>query len=152
MNFDIQKHVYKRGEKISLPFRRKGYTLKVKVGGHDVILTTGEYDDGTLGEIWVETQSSDSTTFRAVLNCFAISVSMGLQRGIPLSDFVSQFTFVKFEPLGMVQNHEEIKSVTSIIDFVFRELGSNYLNRKDLVQVKPTTTETVTRKETKYFL
>lgn len=142
----------KRGDKIPLPFRRKGYTVKVKVGGHEVILTTGEYPDGTLGEIWVETQTSDSTTFRAVLNCFAISVSMGLQRGISLDDYVEQFTFTKFEPYGIVQNHAEIKAVSSIIDFIFRELGSNYLNRKDLVQIKGENVEDIPVKTRKYYL
>ena len=142
----------KRGSKIPLPFRRKGYTVKVTVGGHDVVLTTGEYPNGSLGEIWVETQSSDSTTFRAVLNCFAISISMGLQRGVSLEDFVEQFIFTKFEPFGMVQNHEEIKSVTSIIDFIFRELGSNYLKRKDLVQIKGEPVANIQTKSRKYYL
>jgi ribonucleoside-diphosphate reductase alpha chain len=142
----------KRGIKIPLPFRRKGYIIKVKVGGHDVVLQTGEYADGSLGEIWVETQNSDSTTFRSILNCFAVSISMGLQRGVPLEDFIAQFVFYKFEPFGIVENHEELKIVTSIVDFIFRELGSYYLNRKDLVQIKGGPVENIPRKNKKYYL
>ena len=127
---------YKRGIKIPLPFRRKGYVRKVKIGGHSVFLQTGEYEDGSLGEIWVETQNSDSPTIKSLVNCFAVAISMGLQRGIPLEDFINQFVFYKFEPSGIVENHEELKIVTSIVDFIFRELGSHYLNRKDLVQIK----------------
>ena len=117
-----------------LPDRRKGYTQKAMVGGHKVFLRTGEYDDGTLGEIFVD-MHKEGAAFRSLMNCFAISVSIGLQHGVPLEKFVDQFLFSRFEPNGVVKGNARIKMSTSIIDYVFRELAINYLGRNDLAHV-----------------
>ena len=119
-----------------LPKRRKGFTQEAKVGGHKVFLRSGEYDDGSLGEIFID-MHKEGAAFRSLMNCFAISVSMGLQHGVPLSSYVDQFTFTRFEPGGMVQGHPNIKFATSIIDYVFRVLGVEYLQRYDFAQVPP---------------
>jgi ribonucleoside-diphosphate reductase alpha chain len=119
-----------------MPHRRKGYTQKAVVGGHKVYLRTGEYEDGTLGEIFID-MHKEGAGFRAMMNNFAIAVSVGLQYGVPLEEFVDAFTFTKFEPAGMVQGNDSIKNATSILDYVFRELAVSYLDRTDLAHVKP---------------
>ncbi len=125
-----------RSERARLPSRRKGYTQKALVGGHKVYLRTGEYDDGRLGEIFID-MHKEGAGFRAMMNNFAIAVSVGLQYGVPLEEFVDAFTFTRFEPAGMVQGNDSIKNATSIIDYVFRELAVSYLDRTDLAHVKP---------------
>ncbi|SNR40151.1 vitamin B12-dependent ribonucleotide reductase [Puniceibacterium sediminis] len=119
-----------------LPERRKGYTQKAVVGGHKVYLRTGEYQDGQLGEIFID-MHKEGAGFRAMMNNFAIAVSVGLQYGVPLEEFVDAFTFTKFEPAGMVQGNDSIKNATSILDYIFRELAVSYLDRTDLAHVKP---------------
>ncbi|MFA8384240.1 MAG: vitamin B12-dependent ribonucleotide reductase [Pelagibaca sp.] len=119
-----------------MPERRKGYTQKAVVGGHKVYLRTGEYQDGSLGEIFID-MHKEGAGFRAMMNNFAIAVSVGLQYGVPLEEFVDAFTFTKFEPAGMVQGNDSIKNATSILDYIFRELAVSYLDRTDLAHVKP---------------
>jgi ribonucleoside-diphosphate reductase alpha chain len=119
-----------------MPQRRKGYTQKANVGGHKVYLRTGEYEDGNLGEIFID-MHKEGAGFRAMMNNFAIAVSVGLQYGVPLEEFVDAFTFTKFEPAGMVQGNDSIKSATSILDYIFRELAVSYLDRTDLAHVQP---------------
>ncbi len=119
-----------------MPQRRKGYTQKANVGGHKVYLRTGEYEDGSLGEIFID-MHKEGAGFRAMMNNFAIAVSVGLQYGVPLEEFVDAFTFTKFEPAGMVQGNDSIKNATSILDYVFRELAVSYLDRTDLAHVQP---------------
>jgi ribonucleoside-diphosphate reductase alpha chain len=119
-----------------LPQRRKGYTQKAIVGGHKVYLRTGEYDDGKLGEIFID-MHKEGAAFRAMMNNFAIAVSVGLQYGVPLEEFVDAFTFTRFEPAGVVQGNDSIKNATSILDYVFRELAVSYLDRTDLAHVEP---------------
>ncbi|MFB2595639.1 vitamin B12-dependent ribonucleotide reductase [Paracoccus sp. p4-l81] len=125
-----------RSHREKLPGRRKGYTQKANVGGHKVYLRTGEYDDGSLGEIFID-MHKEGAGFRAMMNNFAIAVSVGLQYGVPLEEFVDAFTFTKFEPAGMVQGNDSIKNATSILDYVFRELAVSYLDRTDLAHVQP---------------
>ncbi|MCE8508108.1 vitamin B12-dependent ribonucleotide reductase [Ruegeria pomeroyi] len=135
----IEKVVVKeviRSHREKLPHRRKGYTQKAIVGGHKVYLRTGEYEDGALGEIFID-MHKEGAGFRAMMNNFAIAVSVGLQYGVPLEEFVDAFTFTKFEPAGMVQGNDSIKNATSILDYVFRELAVSYLDRTDLAHVKP---------------
>jgi len=119
-----------------LPARRDGYTQEARVGGHKVFLRTGEYDDGTLGELFIDL-AKEGATLRGILSCFAIAVSKGLQYGVPLEEFVDTFTFQTFEPRGMVEDHPNIKMSNSIIDYVFRALGVEYLSRDELAQVPP---------------
>ncbi|WP_342642494.1 vitamin B12-dependent ribonucleotide reductase [Rhodoligotrophos ferricapiens] len=119
-----------------LPHRRKGYTQKALVGGHKVYLRTGEYEDGRLGEIFID-MHKEGAAFRAMMNNFAIAVSLGLQYGVPLEEYVEAFTFTRFEPAGLVQGNEAIKNATSILDYVFRELAVSYLGRNDLAHVDP---------------
>ena len=119
-----------------LPERRQGWTQEARVAGHKVYLRTGEYPDGTLGEVFIDI-AKEGATLKGVLGCFAIAVSKGLQYGVPLEEFVDTFTFQTFEPRGMVEGHENIKMSNSIVDYVFRALGLEYLNRTDLVQVPP---------------
>jgi ribonucleoside-diphosphate reductase alpha chain len=119
-----------------LPQRRKGYTQKAIVGGHKVYLRTGEYDNGRLGEIFID-MHKEGAAFRAMMNNFAIAISLGLQYGVPLEEYVEAFTFTRFEPAGMVQGNEAIKNATSILDYVFRELAVSYLDRHDLAHVSP---------------
>ncbi len=121
-------------QKKSLPFKRRGYTQKASIDGQTVFVRTGEYEDGTLGEIFVD-MHKEGATFRSLMNCFAIAVSVGLQYGVPLEEYVEKFTFTRFEPAGMVVGHANIKSATSIIDYIFRMLGYEYLDRTDLVHV-----------------
>ncbi|WP_337266882.1 vitamin B12-dependent ribonucleotide reductase [Oryzifoliimicrobium ureilyticus] len=117
-----------------LPSRRKGYTQKAKIGGHTIFLRTGEYDDGRLGEIFLD-MNKEGSALRAFINNFAISVSLGLQYGVPLEEYVDAFTFTKFEPAGIVTGNDAIKNATSILDYVFRELAISYLARHDLAHV-----------------
>ncbi len=125
-----------RTHREKLPERRKGYTQKAIVGGHKVYLRTGEYTDGRLGEIFID-MHKEGAAFRAMMNNFAIAVSVGLQYGVPLEEFVEAFTFTRFEPAGMVMGNDSIKNATSILDYIFRELAVSYLDRTDLAHVKP---------------
>jgi ribonucleoside-diphosphate reductase alpha chain len=118
-----------------LPSRREGITQEARVGGQKVYLRTGEYEDGSLGEIFID-MHKEGAAYRSIMNCFAIAISLGLQYGVPLEELVEVFTFTRFEPQGPV-DHPNIKFATSIIDFIFRCLGLEYLGRTDLVQVKP---------------
>jgi ribonucleoside-diphosphate reductase alpha chain len=128
-----------RGERGVLPTKRQGFTLESMVGGHKVFLRTGEYDNGNLGEIFID-MYKEGTAYRSLMNCFAISVSIGLQYGVPLEKFVNSFTFTRFEPQGMT-DHENVKIATSIPDFIFRVLGMEYLDRTDFVHLKPKTVD-----------
>ncbi|MFM9106582.1 MAG: vitamin B12-dependent ribonucleotide reductase [Chloroflexota bacterium] len=119
-----------------LPARRRGFTQEARVAGNNEFLRTGEYDDGTLGEIFID-MHKEGAAFRSMINCFAIAISKGLQYGVPLEEFVETFTFTRFEPQGIVSGHPNIKMATSIIDYVFRVLGLEYLNRAELTQVPP---------------
>jgi ribonucleoside-diphosphate reductase alpha chain len=135
----VEKIVIKeviKAHRDKMPDRRKGYTQKAIVGGHKVYLRTGEYSDGSLGEIFID-MHKEGAGFRAMMNNFAIAVSVGLQYGVPLEEFVDAFTFTKFEPSGMVQGNETIKNATSILDYIFRELAVSYLDRTDLAHVQP---------------
>ncbi|MFW2541941.1 vitamin B12-dependent ribonucleotide reductase [Primorskyibacter sp. 2E107] len=135
----VEKVVIKeiiKSQRTKMPQRRKGYTQKAIVGGHKVYLRTGEYQDGSLGEIFID-MHKEGAGFRAMMNNFAIAVSVGLQYGVPLEEFVDAFTFTKFEPAGMVQGNDSIKNATSILDYIFRELAVSYLDRTDLAHVKP---------------
>ena len=129
------KRLLQQGGRSRLPDRRKGYTQKANIGGHKVYLRTGEYSDGSLGEIFID-MHKEGAGFRAMMNNFAIAVSVGLQYGVPLETFVNAFTFTRFEPSGMVQGNDRIKNATSILDYIFRELGISYLDRTDLAHVK----------------
>ncbi len=121
-------------ERHRLPDRRHGYTQKAVISGHKIYVRTGEYEDGQLGEIFLD-MAKEGAAFRSLMNCFAIAVSLALQYGVPLEEFVDAFVFTRFEPNGMVQGHDKVKMVTSVIDYVFRDLAINYLDRKDLCQV-----------------
>ncbi len=124
-------------ERERMPDRRKGYTQKAVVGGHKIYLRTGEYDDGKLGEIFID-MHKEGAALRSLLNNFAIAVSLGLQYGVPLDEYVDAFTFTRFEPSGPVQGNDSIKFATSILDYVFRELAVSYMERFDLAHVDPT--------------
>ena len=133
----VEKIIYKEvSSRKSLPNRRLGYTQKASVGGHKVYLRTGEYNDNTLGEIFID-MHKEGAAYRSLMNCFSIAISLGLQYGVPLEEFVDAFTFTKFEPNGVVQGHDNLKMATSVIDYVFRDLACKYLDREDLVHVKP---------------
>ena len=136
----IVERVIERVERIrareKMPHRRKGYTQKAVVGGHKVYLRTGEYDDGRLGEIFID-MHKEGATFRSLMNNFAIAISLGLQYGVPLEEYVEAFTFTRFEPAGFVQGNDAIKNATSLLDYVFRELAVSYLGRADLAHVNP---------------
>ncbi|MGL4496164.1 MAG: vitamin B12-dependent ribonucleotide reductase, partial [Beijerinckiaceae bacterium] len=136
----IVERVIERVEKVrereKLPDRRTGYTQKAVVGGHKVYLRTGEYKDGRLGELFID-MHKEGAAFRAMMNNFAIAVSLGLQYGVPLEEYVEAFTFTRFEPAGFVQGNQSIKNATSILDYVFRELAISYLDRNDLAHVDP---------------
>ena len=120
-------------ERRSLPAKRRGFTQKAKINGQAIFLRTGEYGDGTLGEIFID-MAKEGATMRSMMNCFAISISIGLQYGVPLEEFVDKFAFTRFDPSGFVE-HPNIKTTTSIVDFIFRVLGYEYLGRTDLVHV-----------------
>jgi ribonucleoside-diphosphate reductase alpha chain len=124
------------GQRHRLPDRRAGYTQKARIGNHKIYLRTGEYEDGTLGEIFLD-MHKEGAAFRSMTNCFAIAVSLGLQFGVPLEEFVDAFLFTRFEPNGIVQGNPHIKMTTSIIDYIFRELAISYLGRHDLAHVRP---------------
>jgi ribonucleoside-diphosphate reductase alpha chain len=119
-----------------LPKKRSGFTQEARVGGQKVYLRTGEYEDGRLGEVFID-MHKEGAAFRSLMNCFAIAVSLGLQYGVPLEEYVDCFTFTRFEPQGPVNDHPNIKYATSVIDYLFRVLGMEYLGRTDFVQVKP---------------
>jgi ribonucleoside-diphosphate reductase alpha chain len=129
----VERYMSKR---LRLPDRRKGYTQKATVGGHKVYLRTGEYEDGRAGEIFID-MHKEGAAFRSLMNNFAIAVSIALQYGVPLEEFVEAFTFTRFEPSGMVEGNDSIKMATSILDYLFRELAVSYLGRDDLAHVQP---------------
>ena len=120
-------------ERKTLPAKRRGFTQKAKINGQALFVRTGEYGDGSVGEIFID-MAKEGATMRSMLNCFAIAISIGLQYGVPLEEFVEKFVFTRFEPSGMV-DHPNIKTTTSIIDFMFRSLAYEYLGRNDLVHV-----------------
>lgn len=126
-----------------LPNKRKGFTQKSKIDGNTVFVRTGEYEDGTLGEIFVD-MHKEGASFRSLMNCFAIAVSIGLQYGVPLEEYYDKFTFSRFEPSGMVEGHDNIKSSTSVVDFIFRLLGFEYLNRQEQLHIKPKIVDEIT--------
>jgi len=119
------------GKRFSMPDRRKGYIQKASIGNHKVYLHTGEYEDGKIGEIFIDT-SKEGELVKALMNNFAIAVSLGLQYGVPLDEFVNAYVDTKFEPSGKVYGNDRILSATSILDYIFRELSISYLNREDL--------------------
>jgi len=119
-----------------MPGRRMGFTQEATIAGHKIYVRTGEFDDGSLGEIFID-MHKEGAAYRSMMNCFAISVSLGLQYGVPLKEFVDKFTFTRFEPSGMVDGHPNIKMATSLVDYIFRLLGMEYLGRTDFLQVKP---------------
>lgn len=133
----IVERVTFRGERHKLPERRKGYTQKATVGGHKVYLRTGEYEEGRLGEIFID-MHKEGAAFRSLMNNFAMAISIGLQYGVPLEEFVDAFSFTRFEPSGLVTGNDAIKRATSILDYIFRELAISYLGRTDLAHVDPT--------------
>jgi ribonucleoside-diphosphate reductase alpha chain len=118
-----------------LPKKRTGFTVEARVGGQKVYLRTGEYNDGSLGEIFID-MHKEGAAFRSMMNCFAIAISLGLQYGVPLEEFINCFTFTRFEPSGTV-DHPNVKMATSVVDFIFRILGMEYLGMTDFIQVKP---------------
>ena len=132
----VIERVERTREREKLPDRRKGYTQKAVVGGHKVYLRTGEYEDGRIGEIFID-MHKEGAAFRSLMNNFAISISLGLQYGVPLEEYVDAFTFTRFEPAGLVQGNDAIKNATSILDYIFRELAISYLGRNDLAHVAP---------------
>ena len=119
------------GKRFSMPDRRKGYIQKASIGNHKVYLHTGEYEDGKIGEIFIDT-SKEGELVKALMNNFAIAISLGLQYGVPLDEFVNAYVDTKFEPSGKVYGNDRILSATSILDYIFRELAISYLNREDL--------------------
>jgi ribonucleoside-diphosphate reductase alpha chain len=131
----IERIVYKV-ERARLPDRRKGYTQKARVGGHTIYLRTGEFEDGRLGEIFID-MHKEGAAFRSLMNNFAMAISLGLQYGVPLEEYVDAFSYTKFEPAGIVQGNQAIKMATSILDYLFRELAISYLGRTDLTHVDP---------------
>jgi ribonucleoside-diphosphate reductase alpha chain len=132
----VVERIYQRAERRRLPERRKGYTQKAIVGGHKVYLRTGEYEDGKLAEIFID-MHKEGSAFRSLMNNFAIAISIGLQYGVPLEEFVEAFTFTRFEPAGLVEGNDAIKMSTSIVDYIFRELAISYAGRDDLAHVQP---------------
>ncbi|MBI2520969.1 MAG: vitamin B12-dependent ribonucleotide reductase [Bdellovibrio sp.] len=133
----VEKIIYREvSKRKTLPNRRTGYTQKASIGGHKVYLRTGDYADNTLGEIFID-MHKEGAAFRSLMNCFSIAISLGLQYGVPLEEFVDAFTFTRFEPNGVVQGHDNIKMSTSVIDYIFRDLALKYLGRTDLVHVAP---------------
>jgi len=146
-NYDIVKAAenlvkqYYIAERRRLPNRRRGYTQKAKINGQTVYIRTGEYENGQLGEIFID-MHREGASFRSLLNCFAIAISLGLQHGVPLEEFVDAFVFTRFEPSGIVTGNDSIKMATSVIDYIFRELAITYLGRYDLAHVDPETIKT----------
>ena len=125
----VEKVIERDRTRRKLPDRRKGYIQKAAVGGHKVYIHTGEYDDGELGEIFID-MHKEGAAFRSLMNNFAIAISIGLQYGVPLDEFVDAFVFTRFEPAGRVTGNDSIRSATSILDYIFRELGVSYLDRQ----------------------
>ena len=134
-----------------LPNKRKGFTQKSKIDGNTVFVRTGEYEDGTLGEIFVD-MHKEGASFRSLMNCFAIAVSIGLQYGVPLEEYYDKFTFSRFEPSGMVEGHANIKSSTSVVDYIFRLLGFEYLNRQEQLHIKPKVADEISPVDSNYNL
>ncbi|MEQ8655275.1 MAG: vitamin B12-dependent ribonucleotide reductase [Kiloniellales bacterium] len=132
----IERVVERDVERERLPGRRKGYTQKAVVGGHKVYLRTGEYEDGRIGEVFID-MHKEGAAFRSLMNNFAIAISIGLQYGVPLEEFVEAYTFTRFEPSGLVEGNDTIKMATSVVDYIFRELAISYLGRHDLAHVEP---------------
>ena len=132
----VIERVVQRNDRRRLPGRRKGYTQKAIVGGHKVYLRTGEYEDGKLAEVFID-MHKEGSAFRSLMNNFAIAISIGMQYGVPLEEFVEAFTFTRFEPSGIVEGNDTIKMATSILDYIFRELAISYLSRNDLAHVQP---------------
>jgi ribonucleoside-diphosphate reductase alpha chain len=132
----VVEKIVQRGERRRLPNRRKGYTQKATVGGHKVYLRTGEHEDGKLAEVFID-MHKEGSAFRSLMHNFAIAISMGLQYGVPLEEFVESFTFSRFEPSGIVEGNDAIKMATSILDYIFRELAISYLGRTDLSHAEP---------------
>jgi ribonucleoside-diphosphate reductase alpha chain len=132
----VIERIVARAERRKLSNRRKGYTQKAVVGGHKVYLRTGEYEDGTLAEVFID-MHKEGSAFRSLMDSFAIAISLGLQYGVPLENFVEAFTFTRFEPSGVVEGNDAIKMATSILDYIFRELAISYLDRADLAHVEP---------------
>jgi ribonucleoside-diphosphate reductase alpha chain len=132
----IERVIERAAGRVKLPQRRKGYTQKAVVGGHKLYLRTGEYEDGRLGEVFID-MHKEGAAFRSLMNNFAIAISIGLQYGVPLEEFVEAFTFTRFEPSGAVQGNDAIKMATSVIDYIFRELAISYLGRTDLAHATP---------------
>ena len=132
----VERIVERERTRRKLPDRRKGYIQKAAVGGHKVYIHTGEYDDGELGEIFID-MHKEGAAFRSLMNNFAIAISIGLQYGVPLDEFVDAFVFTRFEPAGPVTGNDSVKSATSILDYIFRELGVSYLGRSDLANADP---------------
>ncbi|HIF02239.1 MAG TPA: hypothetical protein EYQ84_02530 [Nitrospinaceae bacterium] len=128
--------VVRERKRKTLPHRRAGYTQKAVIGGHKVYLRTGQYSDGSLGEIFID-MHKEGAAYRSLMNCFAIAISLGLQHGVPLEEFVDAFVFTRFEPNGIVTGNERITMATSTIDYIFRDLAIHYLDRTDLAQVTP---------------
>jgi ribonucleoside-diphosphate reductase alpha chain len=132
----IERVIERQPGRTRLPQRRNGYTQKAIVGGHKVYLRTGEYEDGSVGEIFID-MHKEGAAFRSLMNNFAIAISIGLQYGVPLEEFVEAYTFTRFEPSGMVEGNDAIKMSTSVLDYIFRELAVSYLGRNDLAHVEP---------------
>jgi hypothetical protein len=132
-------HAARRHE---LPPRRAGYTQKAAVGGHRLYLRTGEYEDGTLGELFIALQK-EGAAFRGLMDSFAVAVSLGLQHGVPLEAFVEAFTFTRFGPAGAVEGDPAVTSATSLLDYAFRHLAANYLGRRDIPEAEPEEADTV---------
>ena len=132
----VVERIIQKAERNRPPHRRKGYTQKATVGGHKVYLRTGEYEDGRLSEIFID-MHKEGAAFRSLMNNFAIAISIALQYGVPLEEFVESFTFTRFDPSGPVTGNDTIKMATSILDYIFRELAVSYLGRNDLAHVEP---------------
>ena len=132
----VERIVERAAERRKLPHRRKGYTQKAIVGGHKVYIRTGEYEDGSIGEVFLD-MHKEGAAFRSLMNNFAIAISIGLQYGVPLEEFVDAYTFTRFEPQGLVEGNDTIKMATSVLDYIFRELAISYLSRDDLAHVQP---------------
>src|SRR5207253_1633456 len=132
----VERVVERERTRRKLPDRRKGYIQKAAVGGHKVYLHTGEYDDGELGEIFID-MHKEGAAFRSLMNNFAIGISIGLQYGMPIEEFVDAFVFTRIEPAVPVTGNDSVKSATSILDYIFRELGISYLGRDDLASADP---------------
>ncbi len=129
----VTQYIAKRRK---LPSRRNGYTQKARIGGHSIYIRTGEYENGQLGEVFID-MHREGAAFRSLMNCFAIAVSLGLQHGVPLEEFVEAFVFTRFEPNGMVMGHQHVKMTTSVVDYIFRDLAISYLGRTDLAHMTP---------------